>query len=162
MKITSVVDVSQVTLNDTCTFYYGYAAELSNVQVTNGIYDSQNVGPVFFRNYAGLNIVNVQMTVTCHDFNNLPLWIAAVIYDDNSVPVTQVLTQTTVLGVTPDTVESAALGNTQTFSVSLALPTWAFVGPANVYVNIYEANPTADGLPYSPEQSDQLFIYNGQ
>ncbi len=159
VTVTGAVDLSEVTLNDTCNFYYGYILNLQSIQITNGIYDANGVGPVFFRNYAGLNIVTVQATVNSTNWNTQPFYLTATVFDNNSVPVA-----CTILGVNPCSLPHTATSwhNTNTYTISLNIPTYAFVGPATVYVNIFNAIPAQNGLGFSPEQSAPLFIYNGK
>ena len=40
VTVTGTVDVSQVTLTDTCQFYYGYQLNLQRITINNGVYDS--------------------------------------------------------------------------------------------------------------------------
>ncbi len=159
VSVTGAVDLSQVTLNDTCCFYYGYILNLQGVQVTNGIYDSNGVGPVFFRNYAGLNMVTVQATVNNTNWSTQPFYLTATVYDNASVPVASNILMETAAAALPGTTPTSS--NTQTYTITLNIPTYAFVGPATVYVNIFNGNPAQNGLGFSPEQSAPLFIYNG-
>ncbi len=158
VTITGAVDVSQVTLNDTCNFYYGYILNLQQIQITNGIYDSNGVGPVFFRNYAGLNVVTITATVNSTNWMSQPFYLTASVYDNNSVPVaTSILAETAAPAITGSTGS-----NTNTYTISLNIPTYAFVGPATVYVNIFNGNPAQNGLGFSPEQAASLYIYSGK
>ena len=159
VTVTGAVDLSQVTLNDTCHFYYGYILNLQSIQITNGIYDSSTppIGPVFFRNYAGLNMVTVQATVNSTNWSQQPFYLTATIYDNNSVPVaSNILAETAAAAPT-----GSPSSNTQTYTINLNIPTYAFVGPATVYINIFNGNPAQNGVGFSPEQSAQLYIYNG-
>lgn len=159
VTIQAAVDVSEVHLNDTCRFYYGYSLNLQSVQITNGISDSHNVGPVFFRNYAGLNTLTLRATVDSTNWTSESFYLTITIYDNNSVPVTYTILPETAL---PATEGVAGSHNTQTYDITCTIPTWAFVGSATVYVNLYNGNPTQNALPLSPEQSAKLYIYMGQ
>ena len=157
VTVTGSVDLSQATLTDSCQFYYGYLLNLTSIQVNNGVYDSNNVGPVFFRNYAGLNVVTLTATVTSANWTPTPFYLTATVFDANTVPVA-----CTVLSETAPAAPNTATGmTTQTYTINLNLPTWAFVGPASVSVNILNNTPANNGLAFSPQQSASLYIYNG-
>jgi hypothetical protein len=162
VTVTGSVDVSQVTLTDSCQFYYGYQLSLQGINgaapvtITNGVY-SNGVGPVFFRNYAGLNTLTLTADVVSFNWTPTPFYLTATVFDTNNVPVScQVLAET-----------APACGNTptgwngQAYTMTLTLPTWAFVGPATVEVNILNNTPANNGLAFSPQQSASLYIYNG-
>ena len=155
--MTGSVDVSQVTLTDSVQFYYGYVLSLQPISITNGVYDSNNVGPVFFRNYAGLNVVTFTAPVYSFNWTPTTFYLTATIFDANNVPVA-----CTVMMETAPAAPNVAGGNIgQTYTVSLTLPTWAFVGPAYLDVNILNNTPANNGLAFSPQQQASLYIYNG-
>jgi hypothetical protein len=54
----------------------------------------------------------------------------------------------------------ASLGPATTLAASfnLYLPTYAFVGPAKVYVNAYTTDSINNGVPFCPEVSQPLII----
>jgi hypothetical protein len=152
------VEVSQVTLTDSCQFYYGYQLNLQSVTINNGIYDSNGVGPVFFRNYAGLNVVTLTATVNSTNWAPTPFYFTATVLDSEQVPVAfQTLSETAPAATGSPAISS----NTQTYTISLTIPTWAFAGPAIVNVDILNGAPANGGLPFSPQQSASLYISNG-
>ena len=155
VTVTGSVDVSQVTLTDTCQFYYGYQLSLQPITITNGVY-SAGVGPVFFRNYPGQNVVT--LTVPVYSFNWTPttFYLTATVFDANTVPVACTVTMETAPAA-----PNVAGGNIgQTYTISLTIPTWAFAGPAYVDVNILNNTPANNGLAFSPQQQASLYVYN--
>ena len=159
VTVKGTINLPEVTLNDTCQFYYGYILNLQNAKITNGAYDSNNIGPGFYRNYPGFNIVTVQATVNNTNWNPQPFYLTATIYDNISTPVAcQVLSETAPAALPGNTATSS---NTQTYTINLNIPTYAVVGPATVYVDIFNGNPAQNGVGFSPEQSTQLYIYYG-
>ena len=160
ITITGAVDVSEVTLTDNCSFYYGWDLQLMNVQITNGIttINGQQVN-VFNRYTPGSNVIDVTATVQSRDWNYKNFWLEGVILDNNSVPVAQFLTE--------ETAPNAAAGgnvittNSQTYTFTLTLPTWAFAGPATLYVNIFNGSPMNYGVVYSPQITAPLIIQGG-
>ncbi len=158
VTIVGTINLPNVSLSDTCQFFYGYILDLQSVNITNGVYDSQNIGPVFYRNLAGLNIVTIQATVNSANWVQQPFYLTATIFDNGSVPVAcQILSETAPAAIG----NNASSSNTQTYTISLNIPTYAFVGPATVYVDIFNGNPSQNGIGFSPEQSTQLYIYYG-
>ena len=158
IAVAGSVEVSQVTLTDSCQFYYGYQLNLQSVTINNGIYDSNGVGPVFFRNYAGLNVVTLTATVNSTNWAPTPFYFTATVLDSEQVPVAfQTLSETAPAATGSPAISS----NTQTYTISLTIPTWAFAGPAIVNVDILNGAPANGGLPFSPQQSASLYISNG-
>ncbi len=153
MTINGSVDIAQVILTDSCSFYYGYQLNLNSVVITNGA-----GSPPTFNRYFGNNTVLATVTVTNTMWNSTSFWLAATIYDNNNVPVAQFLMQ--------ETAPAAASGgwantNTQTYNISLTIPSWAYVGTATLYVNIFDSNPQQNGVAWSPQKSAPMAIMAG-
>ena len=158
VTVKGTVDLSQVTLNDTCQFYYGYQLNLQGVTINNGVYDTNGVGPVFFPNYAGLNVITLTATVNSTNWTPTPFYLTATVFDTNTVPVAfQILAETAPAA----TGNLATSSNTQTYTLSLTIPTWAYVGPAYVDVDILNGTPANSGIAFSPQQQAPLYIYYG-
>jgi hypothetical protein len=155
MTVNASVDVAQDILTDSCSFYYGYQLNLNSVVITNG---GTGGTPTFNRYGMGTNTVNAIVTVTNTEWNSVPFYLAATIFDNNSVPVAQYLI--------PETAPAAASGlwsntNTQTYAISLTIPAWAYVGDATLYVNIFDGNPQSGGVAFSPQVPAPLYISAG-
>ena len=158
MTVSASVEIAQVTVSDSCNFYYGYQLALNSVVINNGATGGTGVGPVFNRYGMGTNTVEATVTVTNTEWNSVPFWLTGTIYDANNVPVAQCIVQ--------ETAPAAASGlwsNTQpnTYTIYLTIPTWAYVGQATLYVNIFSSDPRVSGTAFSPQQSAQLQIAAG-
>ena len=157
ITVSGSVDLSQVKLTDTCQFYYGYQLNLQSVTINNGIFDTNGIGPVFFKNYAGLNAITLTATVNSTNWIPTPFYLTATILDTEQVPVAcEVLSETA-----PAAQNTPAGSNTQAYTMSLTIPTWAFDGPATVCVDILNGTPADNGVAFSPQQSASIYIYNG-
>jgi hypothetical protein len=171
MTVSGSVDVAQVILTDTCSFYYGYQLNLNSVVITNG--DTTSGTPTFNRYGMGGvdsisndgNIVDATVSVTNTMWNSQTFWISAVIYDNNNVAVAQFLAQETIGPAAAETSATPASAwpttNTQTYQISLTIPTWAYVGTATLYVNIFNStSPTTlqNPIAWSPQQQAPLVI----
>ncbi len=157
ITVAGSVDLSQATLNDTCKFFYGYQLNLQTVAINNGVYDSGDVGPVFFRNYAGLNVVTLAAEVNSTVWASTPFYLTATVFDAEQVPVACTILSESA---SPATGSLATSSNAQTYIISLTIPSWAFVGPAVVNVDIFNSAPANGGLAFSPQQTASLYIYN--
>jgi hypothetical protein len=153
MNITSTVNVAGSTISDSCPFMYNYILHTTSVTITNNDGHSSSNGPSFSR-YTG-PAIKANITVTNVSWNATSFYLTATIYDNNNVPVAYISL--------PETINPAKAGNpldtnSQTFTVSLNLPTYAFVGAASLFVNLYTGNPTNLGVPFCQEASAALLI----
>ena len=153
MNITSTVNVAGSTKTDSCPFMYNYILHTTSVTITNNDDHSLSNGPSFSR-YTG-PAIKANITVTNISWNTTSFYLTATIYDNNNVPVAYVSL--------PETINPAQTGNpnnthSQTYTISLTLPSYAFVGPATLFVNIYTDNPTNLGVPFCLEASAPLII----
>jgi hypothetical protein len=173
ITISGSVDVAQVVLTDTLHFYYGYQLDLNSVTITNGNTNGGTTAPIFNRYGMGGtngvandgNIVDATVSVTNTMWNSQAFWLAAVIYDNNNVPVAQFLMQETIGAGTPisGNTNTWQNTNTQTYTITLTIPTWAYVGAAKLLVNIFNTtDPTGQTLQnptaYSPQVQAPLTI----
>jgi hypothetical protein len=155
MNITSTVSVAGVSLNDSCAFMYNYVLNTTSLTITNNDGHSSPLNGPYFSRYTG---PSVSATVTVRNINwttTSSFYLVATIYDNNSVPIAYVSL--------PETINPAQTGNpysvnSQTYTISLKIPSYAFVGPATLYVNIYTNSPTNLGIPFCPEASTPLSI----
>ena len=172
VTIYGTVDVAQVILNDTVSFYYGYQLQVDAVKITNG--DITSGTPTFNRyGMAGTdgtpkdgNIVQATVNVTNTMWNSQTFWLSAVIYDNNSVPVAQFLALENIGPATPMSLETPGhwANVTQNYYITLTIPTWAYVGGATLYVNIFNstsANSLQNAIAWSPQVSAKLAITAG-
>jgi hypothetical protein len=156
MTVSGSVDVAQVILTDTCNFYYGYQLDLNSVVITNGgTYNRYGMtGP------DSNNMVDATVSVTNTMWFSQQFWISAVIYDNNNVAVAQCLVEETAPAATA-TPNTWANSYTQGYSISLTIPTWAYVGTATLYVNIFNstsANALTNPIAWSPQVQAPLVI----
>ena len=157
MDITSTVDLAGTILNDSCAFMYNYLLKTTSVIITNGNDPSSPDGPSFSR-YTGPTL-SATVTVKTINWSTTSFYLTATIYDNNSVPVSYVSL--------PETINPAQSGNpdstkSQTYTINLSIPSYAFVGSAYIYVNIYTTNPANLGVPFCPETSAPLVIDSAQ
>ena len=160
--IKSTVSLSQVTLNDTCMFYFGYTITTTSAVITDG--KASVNGPQFNR----YGSVPVTVNATFKNVNWNAQWVmyTATIYDNASVPVAfasgwvQVPAATPAQIVQGQNVYLQTLGTNGTISVTmnLYLPTFAFVGPATLYVNAFTQDTFNNGVPYCPQVQQPLII----
>jgi PKD repeat protein len=133
----AIVDVAGTTVADTMPFKVGWIIEILSVTPTNGPYYKGN------NMYFELEIVNIAKTTKTPT-------ITVVVYDECGVPLGQVIIDT--WDIPPET--SAPF----TTTVAIHVPQWAFVGLARVYANAFTDLPSANGVPYCPEQSAEFII----
>ncbi len=157
MTISSSVDVAQVVLTDSCSFYYGYQLQVDSVVITNGATGS---APTFNRYGDGMNTVDATVTVTNTMWNSQVFWLTGTIYDNNNVPVASFIAQETIGAGVPisGNTNTWQNTNTQTYQITLTIPTWAYVGTATLYVNIFNGNPEQNGVAWSPQVQAPLVI----
>ena len=154
MSINASVDVAQVVVYDTCSFYYGYQLNLNSVSITNGGTGT----PTFNRYGMGTNTVEATVTVTSTEWSSQTFWLTATIYDANDVPIAQCIVQETAPAAISGHWSSWKMVN---YTIYLTIPTWAYVGTATLYVNIFNANPQLNGVAFSPQQQTTLAISAG-
>jgi hypothetical protein len=153
VNITSSVSIGGTALNDSCAFMYSYLLKTSKIQITGGDSYSTSAMQSFSRNSGSK--VTVSLTVSNINWTAVSFYVTATIYDNNNVPVSYVCL--------PEAINAASSGNpystnTATITISLTIPTYAYVGAATLYVNLYNNNPADLGTPYCPEYSAQLLI----
>ncbi len=166
VNITSAVDVAQITLNDSCCFQYDYILKTTAVQITSCDGNGTGMYGPYFNRYAtadgaknGTNVVETAITIRSISWTNTTFVLAATIYDNNTVPVAYSLTSQ-VLQANSNQIGNVNCSNSSVYNTGneLKLPSFAYVGPAKLYVNIYNENPYDLGLPYCPESSANLAI----
>ncbi|MCW4005180.1 MAG: hypothetical protein NWF04_01070 [Candidatus Bathyarchaeota archaeon] len=161
VKINSTVNVGDVALSDSCVFLYDYVLETANIKITN---NNGEVNPTYgphFSRYSGPS-VNVNVTVSNLNWSAVAdqqtsFYISGTLYDFHNVPISyQLLPQAINNQITPTTIPYDTVN--ATFTLNLPIPSYAFVGPATLYINIHTDNPAVGGLPLCPEKSVILMI----
>lgn len=158
-NITSSVNIGSSQAIDSCAFMYNYLLNVTNIAVTNSDGHSSTINGPYFSRYSG---PSVTASITVRNINwNAPtaFYLTATVYDNNNVPV--------AYSSAPQTILEATSGNplsthSQTYTVTLNLPSYAFVGPAKLYINLYTDDPTKMGISACPEQSALLVIESTQ
>ncbi len=158
VTVTGSVDVSQVTLTDTCQFYYGYALSLQPITITNGVYDSNNVGPVFFRNYAGLNVVTLTAPVYSFNWTPTTFYLTATVFDANNVPVACTVMMETAPSSTKRCRRQYRTDIHHELNASNMGIRRTSISSMSTYSTTHQQ--TTD-LAFSPQQQASLYIYNG-
>jgi hypothetical protein len=157
MNITSTVNLAGTILNDSCAFMYNYLLKTTSVIITNGNDPNSPNAPSFSR-YTGPTL-SATVTIKTINWSTTSFYLTATMYDNNSVPVSYVSLPETINPAQSGNPDSA---NSQTFTINLSIPSYAFVGSAHIYVNIYTKNPANLGVPLCPESSAPLVIDSAQ
>ncbi len=165
-SIYSTVDLSQVTLNDTCSFYFNYTVQTLSANITNG---ASGQLPTFYRMNTTVP-VSIDIAFSNVNWDNQEVLYTATIYDNASVPVAFGANWVTITGQNqaftqngPDItiLPTSAPGVTNgTVTLNLYLKTYSFVGPATVYINAYTQYALGNGIAYCPEVELPLIILN--
>jgi hypothetical protein len=153
ITITSSVSIGVTALNDSCSFMYNYLQKITRAQIAAGDSYGSSSDPSFSRNTGPT--VSVSVTVTNINWAATSVYLTATIYDNNNVPVAYVSVPEAITAATSGNLTSA---NTQTFTIRLNIPTFAFVGPATIYLNLFNGNPASGGTPLCAEFTGQLQI----
>jgi len=141
-NVVAVVDIAEVTVNDTLSFLVGWIVELVKVETA----DSNNVSRTSFmrdeRTCFRLTVKNIAMT------NKIATLILNV-YDNLSVSLGQVVLMD----------EQITPGVTVLFlEENLLIPEGASLGTGVVYANAYTALPALGGVSWCPEVSTTFSI----
>jgi hypothetical protein len=137
------VSMCQVTYKDNMTFQMGYILTLSNMFPTNS--PTKRMLPITFN-----------VTITNIDWYSVPTTMILVCYDNNEVPIGQVLLTLSVPGETPDTLVSVST----TYLITLSSIPWsAYVGTSMGYINLFDWGlPALGGLAFCPQASASFLI----
>jgi len=133
----AIVDVAQTTVADTMPFKVGWIIEILSVAPLETTYHKCN------DMYFTLEIKNIALSTRTTT-------LTVVVYDECGVPIGQI--------VVPDWPIEARFDGYYATTMSIHVPTWAFVGTATVYANAFTALPSLNGVPYCPEQSAEFVI----
>jgi len=131
-KVTATVDIRDVVVNDTMLFYYDYMVHI--LSVTTDKY-----------HYAHTETVTVTVKYATHAMQKYPALFTAVLKDELNVLVDMDLRGREVGGA-----EFCEFLE-DTITLKLKIPKWAFTGYANIYVNVFDKDPTEGGFAWCPE-----------
>ena len=130
----AVVDIAEVTVNDTLSFQVGWIVELIKVETV----DINNVSRTSFMKNEHMSF---RLTVKNIAMTDKIATLTLDIYDNLSISLGQV--------VLVD--EQIAPGVTVLFIEDLLIPEWASLGAGVVYANAYTASPALGGVPWCPQ-----------
>jgi hypothetical protein len=145
MSITGTVSISQVQVNDTVKFYYGWVLEINSVMITptypTPVHREENpLGKT--PTYLTVNVTICSYMV----YQTIPFYLEVTAVDVAGVPFGQ-------YKVYNDTLSPAkSIHMVGTIDV----PVWAYVGTGTLYVDLL--NSTATGVPYCPEATAPFAI----
>jgi hypothetical protein len=160
-NITGTATMAEKTLNDSCTFMYNYMLAVTNVAVRNsGGQTGGANGPSVSRYfnplvYVDITVKNYNWSTTADDKTNFTLSVT--IYDSNKVPISYAVLPESIQPIVSASCNPTA-SYSGTFTFTLGIPTFAYVGQAKLYVNAYTENPLNLGIPLCPETTANLVI----
>ncbi|MCW4005184.1 MAG: hypothetical protein NWF04_01090 [Candidatus Bathyarchaeota archaeon] len=125
-SITALATVSQMPpANDTAPFTYNYLVKTAGVQLPGNVQRGSTLElTVPVQNIAGSSMRSA---------------VSVTVYDEVKTPIGSFVAAKT------------ELTNSTNVDVNIAIPSWAFIGEATVYVDILTDEPHAGGVPYCPE-----------
>jgi hypothetical protein len=141
MSIEGRVDISEVMVNDTVKFPYGWKLNINNVVIANAM----NLHRFPHAPYTmSVNVTICSIAITA----SYPAFLQLTAADEAGVPFGQALVP---LGSVPP-------GSTTYAGITIPIPEWAYVGNGILYADLL--NSTAIGLPYCPEvQTPFTIVY---
>jgi hypothetical protein len=161
VTITASVTVAQATANDTCAFMYNYILQTISATITNNDGHTTPSNIPYFSRYTGPQI-NVNVLIKNINWSQISndqtsFYLAGTLYDNNNVPVAYQLLPEVISPAVSQTCDPSN-SNSASFTLTLSIPRYAYVGSATLYLNIYNDNPAKTGIPFCPEASVQLMI----
>jgi hypothetical protein len=154
IAVTASLNLNRAFVNDTCTFGYGRSLTCTALNVTKGGEQTNSSSSSSFDRY-GTDPIIVSVTVSNVEWTAKSFYLTATIYDTLNVPVAY---SSTPLTINPVIITDAKSVHYQVYNLSLNIPRYAFVGTANVYVNLYEGDPLKYPTPLCPELSTEIII----
>jgi len=140
-NVVAIVDIAEVTVNDTVSFLVGWIVELVKVETV----DVNNISKTdFMKNesmYFRLTTKNIAMTdriatLSIDVYDNFSFPLGSVIVEDERVPP----------------------GVTVFFIRELLIPKWATLGIGIVHANAYDVSPQLGEVPWCPQVSTTFSI----
>ncbi len=138
--IVATVAVSEVVVNDTCSFAFDYLLKTTTIATLT----VANAPATSFARDAQMKVSVTVQNIAQASYSGL---VCVTIFDEANVPVATVKVDLTVPG-----------GSSATAVQTITIPHYTFVGQAIAYVDILTQLPSLGGVPYSPEQSQGLTI----
>jgi len=148
MSITGAVSISQVVVNDTVKFPYGWILDINSVTIANAMSLHRSNALTSYVGTMSINVTLCSIETKGGPSHSGFLQITAV--DNGSVPFGQTFADVTV----PPT------GCTTT-GLSIIIPEWAYVGSGTLYVDLLNSNSTVLGstaIPWCPEWTQPFTI----
>jgi hypothetical protein len=142
-NVTAVVDIANEVVNDTLTFKVDWLMEVVSIETAEE-FQKQKPAP--------LGEMWFKVCWEVRSVQERPAIITVVVYDDLGVPIAWAY----YAGNFSATVICTPVEFCYNFT--LYIPTWAYVGPATVYANIYTDFPQNGGHSYAPEQYAEFRI----
>jgi hypothetical protein len=142
-NVTVTVDIANEVVNDTLTLKVNWLMEIVSIETANEFQKQKPapLGEMWFEVCGDVRSAQVR-----------PAIATVVVYDDLGVPI--------AWDSYAGNFSAAAMctPTTYCFNFTLYIPTWAYVGPATVYANIYTDFPQNGGCSYGPEVSKEFRI----
>jgi hypothetical protein len=140
-NVIAVVDIAEVSVNDTLSFQVGWIIELIKVETVD-IYN--------FSKYAFMKgeDMHFRLTVKNIAMTDKKATLILDVYDNLSISFGQI--------VLPD--EQISPGVTTLFIKDLLIPETASLGEGTVYANAFTALPSLGGIPWCPQVSTTFSI----
>jgi hypothetical protein len=139
-KVTGTVNIADVVVTDTLYFYYDYMVHIFDV-TTDKFY------------YKHDECVKITVEYGSHAMQTYPALFAAAIKDELNVVIGLDLLETTVGGAEFCTFANGSI------ELEICIPKWAFVGYADIIVNVYDMDPTIGGFAWAYPFVGDDFIY---
>jgi hypothetical protein len=140
-NVVAVVDIAEVTVNDTLSFQVGWIVELIKVETV----DVNNVSRTCFMKNEHMSF---RLTVKNIAMTDKIATLVLDVYDNLSVSLGQIVLED----------EWIAPGVTTMFIEDFLIPEWASLGVGVVYANAYTALPALGGVPWCPQVSTTFSI----
>jgi len=142
--IEAKVDIVDQWVDDWHWFLVGWIVEKTDLSLGDGVgnwdlVEFEELETVYFK----VTVKNIAMTPRNVTFT-------AVIYDELNVPIGSMMW-----------VREVPPGDSTEYLVTIFIPEWAFVGWGKVYFNCYTKDPWLCGIPYCPENSEDIKILPG-
>jgi len=142
-SVTATCEIADVVVNDTLTFEVTWLMEVISIETAEEFQKQkpQPLGEMWFK--------------VCWEVRSAqerPAVITVVVYDDLDVPI--------AWGYYEGNFSANGIFDPATYcyNFTLYIPTWAYVGPATVYANIFTDFPQNGGASYGPEKSAEFRI----
>lgn len=136
-SVFTMCEIADVVKNDTLTFEVAWLMEIIGIE-TAAEFQKQKPEP--------LGEMWFKVTWEVRSAQERPAVITVVVYDDLDVPIAWYYH------------EGNFSTGTYWHNFTLYIPTWAYVGPATVYANVYTEFPQNGGVGYGPEYSTEFRI----